>query len=103
MERQRTQRAQYLVELMRHRPYSTRRLQQLVKQYALAAGITKRVYPHLFRHQLLTYLTRQGIISPKLQLLSGHTAEQSLTVYRALVLSDVAAEYEAAMRVFPVR
>jgi integrase/recombinase XerD len=92
-----------LFESMRHRPYSTRRLRQLVKQYALAAGITKRVYPHLFRHQLLTYLTRQGIISPKLQLLSGHTAEQSLAVYRALALSDVAAEYEAAMRVFPVR
>ena len=83
--------------------YSTRRLRQLVKQYAVAAGITKRVYPHLFRHQLLTHLTRQGIISPKLQLLSGHTAEQSLAVYRALALSDVAAEYEAAMRIFPVR
>jgi integrase/recombinase XerD len=103
MERQRTQRATYLFESTRHRPYSTRRLRQLVKQYALAAGITKRVYPHLFRHQLLTYLTRQGIISPKLQLLSGHTAEQSLAVYRALALSDVAAEYEAAMQVFPVR
>ncbi len=103
MERQRTQRATYLFESTRHRPYSTRRLRQLVKQYALAAGIAKRVYPHLFRHQLLTYLTRQGIISPKLQLLSGHTAEQSLAVYRALALSDVAAEYEAAMRVFPVR
>jgi hypothetical protein len=43
------------------------------------------------------------IISPKLQLLSGHTAEQNLAVYRALALSDVTAEYEAAMRVFPVR
>jgi len=103
MERQRTQRATYLFESMRHRPYSTRRLRQLVKQYAVAAGITKRVYPHLFRHQLLTHLTRQGIMSPKLQVLSGHATEQSLGVYRTLALSDVAIEYEAAMRVFPVR
>ena len=103
MERQRTQRATYLFESTRHRPYSTRRLRQLVKQYAMAAGITKRVYPHLFRHQLLTHLTRQGIMSAKLQLLSGHTAEQSLAVYRALALADVAPEYEAAMRAFPVR
>ena len=103
MERQRTQRATYLFESMRHRPYSTRRLRQLVKQYAVAAGITKRVYPHLFRHQLLTHLTRQGIMSPKLQVLSGHATEQSLGVYRTLALSDVAVEYEAAMRVFPVR
>ena len=103
MERQRTQRATSLFESTRPRPYSTRRLRQLVKQYAWAAGIAKRVYPHLFRHQLLPYLTRQGIIRPKRQLRSGHSAEQSLAVYRALALSDVAAEYEAAMRVFPVR
>jgi hypothetical protein len=43
------------------------------------------------------------MISPKLQLLSGHTAEQSLAMYRQLALSDVAAEYEAAMQRFPVR
>ena len=72
-------------------------------QYAMRAGITKRVYPHLFLHQLMTYLTKQGIISPKLQLLSGHAVEQSLAVYRALALSDVVDEYEAAMQHFPVR
>jgi integrase len=63
----------------------------------------KRVYPHLFRHQFITYLTQQGIISPKLRLLSGHTTEQSLAVYRALALSDVAEEYERAMQRFPIR
>ena len=42
-------------------------------------------------------------ISPKLQLLSGHTAEQSLAMYRALTLGDMVDEYEAAMRTFPVR
>jgi integrase/recombinase XerD len=103
LEGQRRQSAIYLFESNRCRPYSTRRLRQIVKQYAAAAGIAKRVYPHLFRHQLITYLTKQGIISPKLQLLSGHTAEQSLAVYRELALSDVAAEYEAAMQRFPVR
>jgi integrase/recombinase XerD len=103
LERQRSQGARYLFESNRHQPYSTRRVRQLVKQYALAAGIEKRVYPHLFRHQLITYLTRQGIISPKLQLLSGHTTEQSLAVYRELALSDVAEEYQTAMQTFPVR
>ena len=97
------QRATYLFESNRHRPYSTRRLHQIVTHYARVAGIEKRVYPHLFRHQLMTYLTKRGIISPKLQLLSGHAAEQSLAVYRVLTLSDVAAEYEEAMKTFPVR
>jgi integrase/recombinase XerD len=103
MERQRAQGALYLFESNRHRPYSTRRIRQLVKQHALAAGIAKRVYPHLFRHQLITYLTKQGIISPKLQLLSGHTTEQSLAIHRELALPDVGDEYEAAMRTFPVQ
>src|SRR5919109_3500271 len=103
MARQQDRGATWLFESARCQPYSTRRLRQIVKQYAAAAGITKRVYPHLFRHQLITYLTKQGIISPKLQLLSGHTAEQSLAMYRELALSDVAAEYEAAMQRFPVR
>jgi integrase/recombinase XerD len=88
---------------VRCQPYSTRQLRQIVKQYAIAAGITTRVYPHLFRHQLITYLTNQGIISPQVQLLSGHTTEQSLAVYRTLALADVAAEYETAMRTFPIR
>ena len=103
LERQQQRGAIYLFESNRSQAYSTRRLRQIVKQYASAAGIAKRVYPHLFRHQLITYLTKQDIISPKLQLLSGHTTEQSLAVYRDLALVDVAGEYEAAMKTFPVR
>jgi integrase/recombinase XerD len=65
MERQRTQGARSLFESNRHRPYSTRRIRPLVKQYAVAAGLEKRVYPHLFRHQLITYLTRHGHDQPE--------------------------------------
>jgi integrase/recombinase XerD len=101
--KQREKGATYLFESNRFQPYSTRRVRQIVKEYALAAGIEKRVYPHLFRHQIITYLTRKGIISPKLQLLSGHAEEKSLGIYRDLALSDVAGEYEEAMRAFPIR
>jgi integrase/recombinase XerD len=103
VERQQSAGARHLFESNRCQSYSTRRVRQIVKQYASAAGLAKRVYPHLFRHQLITYLTKQGIISPKLQLLSGHTTEQSLAGYRELALSDVATEYEVAMQRFPVR
>jgi site-specific recombinase XerD len=96
-------RAVFLFESNRLRPYSTRRVRQIIHQYAAAAGIEKRVYPHLFRHQIITFLTRKGIISPKLQLLSGHAEEKSLAIYRDLALADVSAEYEQAMRSFPVR
>lgn len=103
IQSQEEKRAIYLFESNRLRPYSTRRIRQIVKQYAVKAGIKKRVYPHLFRHQLITFLTKQGIISPKLQLLSGHTEEKSLAIYRDLALSDIAGEYEEAMKSFPVR
>ena len=99
----REQGAVYLCESNRLRPFSTRRIRQIVRQYALSAGIRKRVYPHLFRHQIITFLARKGIISPKLQLLSGHAEEKSLAIYRDLALADVAAEYQEAMQAFPVR
>ena len=95
--------AVYLFESNRLKPYSTRRVRQIVRQYAVNAGIEKRVYPHLFRHQIITFLTRKGIISPKLQLLSGHAEEKSLAIYRDLALADVSPEYQEAMRAFPVR
>jgi len=95
--------AVYLFESNRLKPYSTRRIRQIVRQYAVNAGIEKRVYPHLFRHQIITFLTRKGIISPKLQLLSGHAEEKSLAIYRDLALADVSPEYQEAMRAFPVR
>jgi site-specific recombinase XerD len=87
----------------RLRTYSNRRIRQIIHKYALAAGIQKRVYPHLFRHQIITFLTKKGIISPKLQLISGHTKEKSLAIYRDLALVDVSNEYEEAMKSFPVK
>ena len=96
-------RAVFLFESNRLRPYSTRRIRQIIRKYALAARVQKRVYPHLFRHQIITFLTKKGIISPKLQLLSGHAEEKSLAIYRDLALTDVSAEYEEAMKTFPVR
>ena len=103
VESQKERKATHLFDSNRLKPYSTRRIRQIVKQYAESAGITKRVYPHLFRHQLITYLARQGIVSPKLQLLSGHSEEKNLAIYRDMALSDVADEYEEAMKTFPIR
>jgi integrase/recombinase XerD len=103
MQGSQERRAVYLFESNRLRPYSSRRIRQIIHEYAQAAGIQKRVYPHLFRHQIITFLTRKGIISPKLQLLSGHADEKNLAIYRDLALTDVSAEYEEAMRSFPVR
>ncbi|HEY9783870.1 MAG TPA: tyrosine-type recombinase/integrase [Candidatus Obscuribacterales bacterium] len=103
ISRQRENGAEFLLESNRHQQFSTRRVRQIIKEYATVAGIEKRVYPHLFRHQIITFLTKQGIISPKLQLISGHADEKSLAIYRDLALSDVVDEYEQAMQRFPLK
>ena len=49
LDRQRARGARYFLESRRKQPYTTRRIRQIVKQYAELAGVEKRLYPHLFR------------------------------------------------------
>lgn len=88
---------EYLFESNRKTKYSTRWIRAILKDYAVKAGIKKRVYPHLFRHQLLTYLTQSGIVDAKIQLLSGHSNRESLAVYQDLSLKDIESEYQKVM------
>ncbi len=46
----------YLFESNRHDRYSVRGVQALVTKCARAAGLDKRVYPHLLRHSIATIL-----------------------------------------------
>jgi len=94
--------AVYLFESNRTTKFTTRWIREITKKYAKIAGITKRIHPHLFRHQILTYLTSKGIVDAKIQLISGHRDRESLSIYQDLSLSDVEKEYWAAMKDFPV-
>lgn len=51
----------YLFESQRCLPFTPRRVQQIVQDYRDRAGIAQHVHPHRFRHQMLTYLTAQGL------------------------------------------
>jgi integrase len=46
----------------RHTRYSTRTVQSIVTNCARAAGIEKRVYPHLLRHSTATILLDSGLV-----------------------------------------
>lgn len=89
---------EYLFESRHRRPYSTRRVQQIVQEYAAKAGIQERVHPHLFRHQMLTWLTSQGVPDAAIQLISGHSSRKSLEVYQHLSLADVQPGYQKAVK-----
>jgi integrase/recombinase XerD len=75
-----TPRNRYLFETRRFGPFTTRRVQQIVQGYREKVGITQPVHPHLFRHQMLTYLTAKGLSDAQIQLISGHESKKSLEV-----------------------
>ncbi len=103
MDNQRKRRAGHLFETNRQDKFTTRWIREIIKRYARQAGIEKRIYPHLFRHQLLTHLARKGLADSKIQIISGHQNRQNLAIYQDLSLADVAQEYQDAMKDFPVK
>jgi integrase/recombinase XerD len=77
--------------------FSERRIQQIVKEYGDKAGI-KNVHPHLFRHQMTTWLTRRGLSDAQIQLISGHESKKSLEIYQHIGLEAVEHAYQEAKR-----
>ena len=69
-----------------------------VQGYRRRAGLDQRVHPHLFRHQMLSHLTAQGLTDSQIQLISGHESKRSLEVYQHLSLEQVERAYQAAVR-----
>lgn len=89
---------EYLFESKQKRRYSEMRIRQIMYQYRDAAGIEERIHPHLLRHSMLTWLTRQGLTDAQIQLVSGHQSKKSLERYQHMALSDVKADYETAVK-----
>ena len=87
---------------------SQRRIQLIVRKYALAAGIDERVHPHLLRHTFATHLLDGGAELRVVQELLGHANPNTTQIYlhvteerqRTVVERslDGVAEVEAARR-----
>ena len=92
----------YLFETTRYTLFTPRRVQQIVKQYREQAGITQHVHPHLFRHQMITYLTARGLSDSQIQLISGHGSKKSLEIYQHLSLQSVEKAYQDAVKTLEV-
>jgi site-specific recombinase XerD len=88
----------YLFESNYRRQYSTRQIQRIVKSYSDSSGMGLHIHPHLFRHQMLTYLTRQGLTDAQIQLISGHASKKSLEIYQHIGLDSVKEDYQKAVR-----
>jgi integrase/recombinase XerD len=88
----------YLFQTRLAGPFTPRRVEQIVKGYAEAAGV--KATPHTFRHQAITWLTRHsGMADAELQLITGHAKRETLAIYQHVALDGQLEErYQRAMR-----
>ncbi|MFQ5909413.1 MAG: tyrosine-type recombinase/integrase [Thermoplasmata archaeon] len=73
-------------------------LWSMVKRYAAAAGVTKRVTPHLFRHTGVTWMAERGMSYRQIALQTGHRDLETLMRFYDHPDREKAKEaFEAAM------
>lgn len=69
---------------------NTKRIQDLVRTNAKAAGIDIRVTPHTLRHGCATHLLQGGADVRHVQKLLGHTSVQTTAIYTHVDTKDLA-------------
>jgi integrase/recombinase XerD len=87
----------YLFETVRHTPYSPRRIQQIIKETAADAKITKRVYPHLLRHSVATTLLERGMPIEQIQKFLGHSKLETTQIYAESSAEVIKESYQRAL------
>ncbi len=80
----------------RGRPLTRQRFWQIIKKYALRAGLSPRITPHVLRHSFATHLLEQGADLRTVQMMLGHASLATTQVYthvQAETLRRVHAKY----------
>jgi len=76
-----SRRTGYIFESNRQTKFTVRRIQQIVKETAARAGITKKVHPHPLRHTVATFLLEKGMPLEQIQKFLGHSKIETTQIY----------------------
>ena len=88
----------YLFESNRHTRYAVRTVQTLVQRCARAAGITRRVHPHLLRHSIATILLDSGQVPiDQVRKFLGHLHLSTTQIYAETSLRALGENYVRAL------
>jgi integrase/recombinase XerD len=87
----------YLFETVQNTQYSPRRIQQIIKETAADAEITKRVYPHLLRHSVATTLLERGMPIEQIQKFLGHAKLETTQIYAESSAEMIKDSYQKAL------
>ncbi len=68
---------------------TSRSVERVVKQYAIKAGISKKVTPHVIRHSFATDLLRNGADLRSVQMLLGHANIGTTQIYTHVTDSEL--------------
>ena len=71
-------------------------IQMMIKDYAVAAGIKKRVTPHILRHSFATHLLKNGVDIRAIQQLLGHANLSTTQIYTSVDMHTLKNVYDRA-------
>ena len=74
---------------------TTRSVERIVKHYAIKAGISKKVTPHVVRHSFATDLLSNGADLRSVQALLGHAHIATTQIYTHITNKQLREVHEA--------
>jgi len=88
------ERALWLSAIRPHEPIEKQIIAVMVRHYGKAAGIAKRVSPHVWRHTCATHLVAGGSNIAYVQRLLGHRSLATTQIYTRVAVPEVKATFK---------